>query len=285
MNRYSAFATVAVAAAVAVSSASANVIDTIALRTPAPTTFTDSAGATYSLTASQPAGSGVFDPFMRISHEGNSQGYNSSLNNGPNSTMDLINLPGNASPQLPLNSVLTDDFKAMLTLDYNEPGATGKSLIDLTELYLVVSTDPDKTGPAGPAKKDPWTIQSVPLSPGDQVVYQMSNNVDGSNNPFQIQMDADNNPANGNGGSGAADLNVTIDLSHVPNLASLLNGNHYLYVYSRFSDTGAGFEEWSSFERVDPLPGGGGGQAPEPASLALLGGGGLALLARRRVRR
>src|ERR1043165_4371798 len=105
--------------ACASSAASASVIDTVALMTPLPTSFTDSSGTLFSLTASQPAGSGVFLPFMRLSHPNNSQGYNSSLNNGPGATMDLINLPGNSTPLMPLNSVVVDNH-VYLTLDYNE---------------------------------------------------------------------------------------------------------------------------------------------------------------------
>jgi len=138
----------------AAGAASASVIDTVPLMTPMPTSFTDSSGTLFSLTATQPAGSGVFLPFMRIEHPGNSQGYNSSQNNGPTSTMDLINLPGNSSSVLPLNNVVVDG-KVYLTLDYNEQGATGKSLITLTELTLIISTDPDKTGPVGPKNNDP----------------------------------------------------------------------------------------------------------------------------------
>ena len=260
--------------------ASAGVIDTVPLMTPMPTSFSDSSGTLFSLTATQPTGSGVFLPFMRLSHPDNSQGYNSNLNNGPGATMDLINLPGNSSPVMPLNNVLVDG-KVYLTLDYNEQGSTGKSLITLTELTLIISTDPNKTGPLGPANNDPWSVQSVPMSAGDMVVYQMSTQTDGLGNQFSIMMNADKNPANGNGGSGAADLNVAVNLGGIENVASLLDGNHYLYVYSRFSGAGAGFEEWNSYNKVTN-PSGGGGQIPEPASVGVLALGGLALLARRR---
>src|SRR6185295_4597381 len=180
----------------------------------------------FSLTATQPAGSGVFLPFMRLSHPNNSQGYNSTLNNGPGATMDLINLPGNSSSQMPLNNVVVDG-KVFLTLDYNEQGSAGKSLITLTELTLIISTDPNKTGPLGPKNNEPWSVLNVPLSAGDQVVYQMSTKTDGAGNQFNILMNADKNPANGNGGSGAADLNVAVNISGVENLQSLLDGNHY----------------------------------------------------------
>jgi len=189
--------------------------------------------------------------------------------------MDLINLPGNSSSTLVMSNIVTNDNKLMLTLDYNEPGASGKSLINLEDLILVVSTDPDKTGPAGPANKDPWSVQSIPLSGGDQVIYDMASSLYAGNN-FRIQLNADNNPANGNGGSGTADLVVTLDLASIPGIASLLDDSHFLYVYSRFSGANAGFEEWNSFNNLN------GGNVPEPASLAVLSIGAMGLLARRR---
>lgn len=248
-------------------------ISTISLEPPTLTSVTDSNGATYSLTATQPTGSGIFRPFMRIQRTDDSQGYNSSLNNGPNATMDLINLPGNSSSTLVMSNVVTDQNTLLLTLDYNEQGKAGKSLINLEDLVLVVSTDPNKTGPAGPGNNEPWSIQSIPMSAGDQVIYSMSTSTVGGD-PFNIQLNADNNPANGNGGSGAADLNVSLDLSSIPNLASLVDSNHYLYVYSRFGNAGAGFEEWSAQSHATNVP--------EPASLAVLSLGAIGLLARRR---
>jgi len=278
MNRLTTFsvATGIVAAITAV--ASASVVDTVALQTPTALSFTDSQNALYSLTATQPAGSGVFDPFMRIQRTDDAQGYNSSMNNGPSATMDLINLPGNASSQLNFTNLLDVNNQLMLTLDYNEPGKAGTSTLFLKELILVVSTDPDKTGPAGPANKGAWSIQSIPMSAGDQVIYQMSAATDGGGNPYAIKLDADANSANGNGGSGAADLNVTFNFTGLAGLQSMLDGQHYLYVYSRFSGTEAGFEEWSAFH---PLAAGG-SPIPEPASLGVLALGAMGLMIRRR---
>jgi len=275
MRRHLLALPVAIAIAAGQVSLATAAINTISLEPPALTSLTDNSGATYSLTATQPAGSGVFMPFMRIERTGTSQGYNSSLNNGPSATMDLINLPGNSSSTLVMNNIVTDNNRLMLTLDYNEQGAAGKSLITLEDLVLVVSTDPNKTGPSGPSNKEAWSIQNVPLTGGDQVIYDMASSLYAGNN-FKIQLNADNNPANGNGGSGTADLNVSLDLSRIPGIASLIDDSHYLYVYSRFSGTGAGFEEWNSFEKLN------GGNVPEPASLAVLTIGALGLLARRR---
>lgn len=241
--------------------------------------FTDNTGTLFSITATQPAGSGTFSPFMRMQGPGNVQGYNSALDHGPNATMDLITLPGNASSTLLMSEVLSPQNFIHLTLDYNEQGKPAKSFITLEELMLVVSADPNKTGPAGTAPGNgPWSIQSLPLSPGDQVLYQMSASTYGMN-PFNVTLNADANPAHGNGGSGAADLYVDLNLNRFHNLSDMVSATPYLYVYARFSGTGVGFEEWSAHKTpiVDPV----GGSIPEPASLTLLSLGTLTLLRRR----
>jgi len=253
-------------------------IDSIDLSSPGTQQdFTDSFGALYSLTATQPAGSGVFLPFVRIQNSGNEQGYNSG---DTKNTMDDINLPGNSSYVLAMNNVVDDSNRFLLTLDYNEPGNKGKSSVYLEDLMIVISTDANKVGPAGSANNGTWTPQSIPISPGDVVAYHMTNALNpGDSNAFRIHLDADANQANGNGGSGTADLNVIIPL--LPNLQSLLDANHYAYIYSRFSGAQAGYEEWSSFEKIPPNAGGG-VPVPEPAALGILAVGLVALVGGRR---
>jgi hypothetical protein len=151
-------------------------------------------------------------------------------------------------------------------------------VIFLENLTLVVSTDANKSGPAD---SNPWSIQSIPLSAGDIVLYDMitttRTDVGHVGNAFNIRIDANNNLASGNGGSGQADLLVQIDLSGM-DLSGLLDADHYLYVYSRFSGSDAGFEEWRIHENLLPPT----TAVPEPASLGVLGLGAAALLTRKR---
>jgi len=251
-------------------------IDSIDLSDPGTSqNFTDSFGALFSLTATQPAGSGVFLPFVRIQNNGQEQGYNSV---DTKNTMDDINLPGNTSYLLAMNNVVNDSGSFQLKLDYNEPGNAGKSTIYLEDLTIVISTDPNKVGPA--STKGNFSVQSIPFSAGDVVAYHMGDATNpASSNGFHVVLNADANPASGNGGSGSADLDVTVPL--LPNLRALVDANHYAYVYSRFSSSQAGYEEWSSFYVIPPNSSGG-APVPEPASLGLLAAGLLTLLASRK---
>jgi len=257
--------------------AQAATIDTVSLTASGLQAWANnSAGTLFTLKDIQPAGSGVFDPFARIQNTGNQQGYNTTE---WGSTMDNKGGTGVLEPIIPLNSkVLSKEHHVTLLLDYNEPGSGSKATVILEDLKLIVSTNPNKGGPEN-AKKS-WTPLSVPNDPNDELIFDMAtltNNATG--NKFRIMMDARDNLSPGNGGSGVADLAVKIDLSTY-DFTGKINANHYLYVYSRFSEGDAGFEEWRAVKFLDGDDGGGG--IPEPASLGVLGLGCLALLARRR---
>jgi hypothetical protein len=232
----------------------------------------------FSLTDIQPAGSGIFKPFVRIEGGSDEQGYNTQ---DPANTMDN-HTNGPAQPVITMNTVVTQDYKINLALDLNEPGAAQLSTLTLEDLVLVISTNGDKSGPAA---TNPWSIQSLPIDIGDIVLYTMSSTTRTDagfvGNSFSIHMDANDNLASGNGGSGQADLLVQLDLAGI-DLTGLLDSNHYLYVYSRFSGNDQAFEEWRIQTPTDPNTGTG---VPEPASLAVMGLGAVALLAKKRRQR
>jgi hypothetical protein len=247
---------------------------TISLLADGTTSFSDNSTNTiFSLTDIQPAGSGVFNPFVRIQNTGAQQGYNTKF---PADTMDNA-MNGPAEPTITMDTVVDAFSKINLALDYNEGGADNKSPIYLESLVLVVSTNPDKSGPDA---TNPWSVLGIPQDVGDVVLFDMatSTRTDAGHvgELYNIYIDANNNLASGNGGSGQADLLVQIDLSSM-DLSGLVDSNHYLYVYSRFSGADTGFEEWRIQSVTNPNVG-----VPEPASLGLLGIGAAAMLTRKR---
>ena len=208
-----------------------------------------SGGAIFVQYTSQPAGSGNLQSFVRIQKAGTEEGYNSDgrpvqFDEGNGATF-------NHSLQLssvPLVNVAGIDYREFV-LDSNESDA----LIILAALEIYMSSSPSLLG------------YSSGFGVANPLVYQL-----GAGDTVELDDSL-------GAGSGQGDLRVLIPNSVFA--ASVNNGLSYVYLYSRFTDTGGGFEEWA----ISGNPGGTQG-VPEPGTLALLGGGLVSIAALRRRR-
>ena len=193
------------------------------------------------------SGTGVFDSFVRISSNNDSeQGYNSSVR-------PLV-FEENTSPtwtkSLTLNQITTTMVAGVpyreFFLDINQQkkpnGTDNEFLISLDQLKIYLSSTE-------------WDPNPTDISLLGTKIYDLGSN--------DIILDYRLEP-----GSGQADMSALIP-------DSLFTGNNpYVYLYSQFGSiypNNDGFEEWAVRKSGTPV-------IPEPASLSLLGLGLLSLL-------
>jgi len=212
--------------------------------------------AIFTTDFTQPAGTGVFDPFLTIQANGTEQGYNTSAGvfdtkREPQWNHELT-LADLKQSQTTINGV--DYFS--FTLDINEPNAGDKSQISLDSLKLFAS---DKAGQQ------------------TRNVEQLGTKV------FDLDLPTDNYILYDdlNRGSGQADIAFFIPVTAFAGLSP----STYIYMYQHFGSysaadymTQGGFEETRIAVNIRPVP--------EPSAvLPLAGVLGFALSGRRFLRR
>jgi MYXO-CTERM domain-containing protein len=231
----------------------------------------------FSRDATQPAGTGVFNPFLRLDVKGNrtdEQGYNTSatITEGPKNNQTTRKILDNMSPENWTHDVLISDLQLTtdgkfyeFKLDINEPG-NAMSLLSLDGLKLYSTASPSQDTEvldgAGNIKDGGNGLVGTKL-------WDMDAGADRS-----VLLDA---RLSGGPGSGIADMIMLVDKKLVDNQKAA--GENYFILWSRFgleqaantdpTDADAGFEEWSYRQRSGTPPDDGGGPVPTPGTAAL----------------
>ncbi len=200
-------------------------------------------GSIWSSNITQPTGTGVYQPFLRIQANPNEEGFNTDFKPFP---LDDKN-PSNFTHSVTWGSLATitignTDYYSF-QLDANEQQNGTRSLISLDALKIYNSTIPNDATLAGLGN---------PL-------YNLDATVDQT-----VYIDTALKP-----GSGTDDLTVYIPKSYFANV----NPNDYMVFYSQFGNSdldpglasGATFEEWRAVQGPSAVP--------EPTTMVLLGGG------------
>jgi hypothetical protein len=213
--------------------------------------------------STQPAGTGVIDPFVRIQANNQEMGYNTTADNPHDNPMDT-KPPEGYNRALRFSEVpLVGGFRVFL-LDINESAGGDDEWLVITQIQIFLSSPAD-------APLDLTAPGAVPTLgfPGASEIFRMTTN-GGITNTILLSF---------NIGSGGADM-----LLKIPDAAFGAAGpDTFVTLFSSFGFTGAnnplqssdGFEEWAVLKTSS---------VPEPTSLVLLGIG-IVGLAAERVRR
>lgn len=179
-------------------------------------------GALFFQADPQPTGTGVIDPFVRLSNNGSEQGFNTDHNPLRGDLADVK--AGGWTHSLLVGTLMPERLDGMLylrfLLDINQTGAN--PLLSLDELRIYTATDPAISG-------------NAELSAAN-LVYDM-----GAGNRVLLDYSL-------NSGSGSGDMFLFVPAESFAGL-----DDQYLYLYSKFGASGGkyaandGFEEWAHF--------------------------------------
>lgn len=183
--------------------------------------------ATFATTDTQPTGTGVIMPFVRLMNNGMEMGFNTDATPGSGDLADVKAgtwthsvLVSSMTPVL-YNGVMSYRF----ILDINQ--ASSKPLLSLDELMIFTAPSPN--------------ISSLATLNSQNLIYDM-----GAGNKVLLDYNLNN-------GSGSGDMFCFLPVSLFAGL-----GNQYMYLYSKMGasgppyETNDGFEEWALFEGTVP---------------------------------
>lgn len=215
----------------------------------------DHNGAIYAQTDYQPAGTGVFNTFLRTEAKGNEKGYNTDgqVEFDTMSDPHTHAIPVTDVPVITINDVAYREF----LLDINESQGGAKRLLSLNRLELYLTSDPMIRG------FDPTTGPGDGFGSKANLVYSLDG---GANGNGTVELDS----SIVKGGSGKADMYLYVRDSLFT--AAYDGSNNYVVLFNQFGNpnqSDAGFEEWG-------LRDGGGPElrlqaVPEPSSLVSSG--------------
>jgi hypothetical protein len=206
-------------------------------------------GAIFKTNTDQPTGTGVFQPFVRIQHNGTEEGYNTSGRPLPYDEVPSIWTHDVRVSELGRTKV-GDTVYFEFRLDINESNGGTNALLSLDEVRIY-------TGTAG-------SLTTTNLASLGTLRYSLDSDAD---NWIKLNYDLGH-------GSGSGDMTMLIPEEALAGAAP----TDYFYLYSAFGQnhsSGAGFEEWAARQGDDPsvIP------APGPIVVA---GMGMLLIAKRR---
>jgi|GEM_PF-398034 len=253
--------------------------------------------ATFSTNMQQPTGTGVIDPFVQLggANPAIKQGYNTTVNNvydntSPNNwnhairvgNIGFINLGTEENPVMVM--------RFLLDINQTNVDKTDGNLLTLDDVQLYLSLTPNQS------IEPSLNYATFDLVNLGQLVYQMD---DGADNAVLMDYDL-------NFGSGSGDIYMDIPLSAFESAFTVMGldtaiekNSAFIYLYSRVGEgypNNDGFEEWAAFTgspltdencpkgSTDPDCVTPPNEAPEPATLAIIGAGllGMAVIRRRR---